>query len=63
MAGEGGSFEKDLRLIGRDEERKYRRNNQNLSLDVRGGRERQRWSKERVLPVGLILIRLHTQIF
>ena len=44
LVGEGGSFEKDLRLIGRefegrrDELRKER--SENLSLEVRGGRER-----------------------
>ena len=31
---------------------------EHLSLEVIGGRERQRWLKERVLPVGLILMRL-----
>ena len=30
----------------------------NLRLEVRGGRERQRWHEERVLTVGLILMRL-----
>ena len=69
--GEGGSYEKDLRLIGRkfDEGRgnmKGTITEFNLGgerwkgeTEARGGRERQRWSKERVSPVGLILIRLH----
>ena len=31
---------------------------ENLSLEVKGGRERQRRLEERVLPVGLMLMRL-----
>ena len=54
MVGEDRNFEKDLRLI---EFRKER--SENLSLEVRGGREKQRWSEERAVPEGLILIRLH----
>ena len=63
VVGERGSFEKDLRLIGSGFQRRGKElqneRSENLSLDVRGGRERRRWSEERVLPVGLILIRLH----
>ena len=62
MAGEGGNCEKDLRLAHRelqrrvDESRKER--SPNISLEERDGRERQRWSEERVLSEGLIFMRL-----
>ena len=62
MVVEGGSCEKDLRLVGRefhrhgDELQKER--SENLSLKVRSERERQKWLEERVLPVSLMLMRL-----
>ena len=56
--GVGICWEKDLRLVGREFQRcgeAFRiERSENLSLDVSGGRERQRWSDDRVLPVGLI---------
>ena len=66
VVGEGGSCEKDLRLIGKlfqrpgEELRKER--SENLSLDVRVGRERQMWSEEPVLTVGLMLMRLRRYV-
>ena len=62
MITEGGSCMKDLRLVGRefherrDELRKEQ--SENLSLEVMDGRKRQWWFEERVLPVGLMLMRL-----
>ena len=56
MVGEGGSCEKDLPETGR---KSYGRNDsRKRSLDVRSGS--QGWSEEeaRVLPVGLMLMRL-----
>ena len=62
VTGEGGSCEKDLRLIDREFQRRgeelQKERSENLSLEVRGGRERQRWLEEQILPVGLIVIRL-----
>ena len=59
---EGGSVEKDLILIGKEFQRQgkelWKERSEHLSLDVRDARERQRWSEEPVLPVGLILMRL-----
>ena len=60
VVGEGGSCEKDLRLVGREFQRRgeelQKKRSENLSLKVRGGREKQRWSDERVLSVDLLLI-------
>ena len=59
VVSEGGSIEKDLRLrVSETREEFWKERSDNLSLDVRGGRERQRWSEERVLIVGLMLRRL-----
>ena len=65
VVGEGGSFEKDLRLIGREFPRRgeelRKERSENLSLDYKGRKgetEVVGTSEERVLPLGLILIRL-----
>ena len=46
MVGEGWSFEKDMRLIGREFQRRgaelRKERLENLSLDIRGGKKRQR---------------------
>ena len=68
MVGEGGSREKDLRLVGQEfhrwgEEFRTERSD-NLSLNVRGGRERDtdcKWSEKRVLSVGLMLMWVRRQ--
>ena len=61
--GKDGSFVNDLRLIyrvpetmGQITEGKVREFN--LSLEMKSGRQRHRWSEERVLRLGLTLIRL-----
>ena len=60
MAVEGGSCEKDLRLVGREFHRRgteLRKNRpKSLSFEVRDGKVLP--LEERVLPVGLMLIRL-----
>ena len=62
MIVEGGCFENDLISVGREFQRRgdelWNERSGNLSLKVRGGRERQRWLEMRVLPVGLMLMRL-----
>ena len=62
MVDEGVSCLKHLRLVGREFciRREELRNelSGNLSLEIWGGRERHRWSEERVLSVGLVLMRL-----
>ena len=44
-------------LIARNRvEELWKEQSENLSLELRGERERQRWPEERVLPVGLIMM-------
>ena len=59
MVGEDERLQKDLVLVDSEFQRQgkelQKEQSENLSLNVRGGRERKRWSEERVFPVGLIL--------
>ena len=59
MVGEDWSCEKDLKLVGREFHRQgeelCKEQSEDLSFEVRGGKERQR-SEKRILPVGLTLM-------
>ena len=50
MVGEGGSCEKDLRLVGREFQRRgeelRKEQSDKLNSNVRCGKKRQRWSDE-----------------
>ena len=63
MVGECGSCEKDLKInrqrIPETRGKLRKERSENLSLEVRGG---QRWSEERILPVGFILMRLRRKV-
>ena len=52
MVREGWNCEKDLRLVGREFQRRgeelRKERSENVSLEVRSRRESQRWSGERV---------------
>ena len=60
MVVKGDGCEKDLRLVSREIHRRGEKlrneRSENLSFEVMGGWERQRWLEERVLPVGFILM-------
>ena len=58
----GDRFEKNVRLVDREFQRRgkelQKKRSENLNLEVRGLWERQRWLEEQVLPVVLILMSL-----
>ena len=59
VVGEGGSCEKDLRLVGREFHRRgeefLKGRSDNVSLEMRVRRERW-WSEKRVLSAGLMVV-------
>ena len=64
MVGDGLKCKKDLRSVGRESRRRgeklRKERSEHLSLAVSGGREKKKWSDERVLPVGLIFVKLRS---
>ena len=62
MGNEGWICDKDLRLKDRNFQRQgkelWKERSEILSFEMRGRRERQKWSEERVLTVCLILMTL-----
>ena len=63
VIGEGGSFEKsseiNMKIVPETRVITERNDQRSKASYVSGGRARRRWSEERVLSVGLILISLH----